>query len=70
MAARPLRADHDHVSLAVLAAIVDLSHNTTVLKTGWFEVTLANIIAIVVILALFAAGLAIQLPGRTGRDAG
>ncbi len=54
----------------VSAAIFDLSHSTTVLKTGWFEVTLANLVMFVVVIGLFAAGLAISLPGHRARDEG
>jgi uncharacterized membrane protein YphA (DoxX/SURF4 family) len=52
----------------LLAAIFDLSGKTTVLKTGWFEITLTNLVVFGLLVAVFAAGLWIQLPGRAGRD--
>lgn len=53
---------------APLAAIFDLSQKTTVFKAGWFQITLANLVAVALVLAVFALGVWIQLPGRTGRD--
>jgi ethanolamine transporter EutH len=53
---------------SVSAALVVLSHKTTVLHSGWFEITLANLIVFVLLLAVFALGLWIQLPGRVRRD--
>jgi NhaP-type Na+/H+ and K+/H+ antiporter len=58
------------VVLAVLAAIVNLDHSTTVFKVGWFEITLANLVVFGLLAVVFALGLLIQLPGRTGRDDG
>lgn len=53
-----------------LASIVDLGQKTTVLRSGWFEITLANLIVFALLLAVFALGLWLQLPGRAGRDGG
>ena len=55
--------------LAVLASIVDLGHKTTVFKVGWFQITLANLVVLALLVVVFALGVLIQLPGRTGRDA-
>lgn len=43
---------------------------TTVFKAGWFESTLANLIVFALLVIVFVLGVLIQLPGRTGRDAG
>jgi hypothetical protein len=55
---------------AVLAALIDLNTKTTVFKVGWFQITLANLIALVLIVVLFLIGLKIALPGRVRRDGG
>jgi hypothetical protein len=56
--------------LAVLAALVEVGHRTTVLHSGWFEITLANLIVFGCLVVVFVLGLWIQLPGRARRDAG
>jgi hypothetical protein len=68
VAALAVPSDLDLV--AMLAAIFDLSHHTTVFKSGWFEITLANLIVFVLLVVVFVAALFVQLPGRARRDAG
>jgi hypothetical protein len=52
----------------VYGALIDLSPTTTVIHSGWFEITLANLIVFVCLIGVFALGLWIQLPGRVRRD--
>lgn len=54
---------------AILGALLDLSTKTTVLKAGWLEVTVANLVVLVLVVVVFALGLWIQLPGRRRREA-
>jgi uncharacterized membrane protein len=56
------------MAIALLAALVDLSGKTTVLKVGWFEITLANLIVFVLLIAVCVAALVVPLPGRRARD--
>ena len=56
--------------VVVLASLIDLGHKTTVIRSGWLEITLANLVVLVALVAVFALGLWIQLPGRTRRDGG
>lgn len=56
------------MSVAYLAALIDLNSKTTVFKVGWFQITLANLIVFVLLLIVFLAALKISLPGREGRD--
>lgn len=58
------------LAISLLAALVDLSGKTTVLKVGWFEITLANLIVAVLLIAVFAGALFVTLPGRMKRDGG
>jgi hypothetical protein len=58
------------MTTTTLAAIFDLSGKTTVIKSGWFEITLANLIVFGLIVIVFVAALFTPLPGRARRDAG
>ncbi len=56
------------IAAGALGALLDVGGKTTVLKSGWFEITLANLIVFVLLVVVFALALWIQLPGRAGRD--
>jgi hypothetical protein len=40
---------------------------TTVLRVGWFEITLANLIVFVLLVVVFVLALSVPLPGRARR---
>lgn len=52
---------------AVSAAVFGLAGKTTVFKAGWFEITLANLIVFVLLLAVFVLAIALPFPGRRHR---
>lgn len=57
------------VAVDVLGALIDVSGKTTVLKSGWFEITLANLIVFVLLVVVFVVALYVPLPGRDRRNA-
>lgn len=56
------------VAVGALGALVDMSGKTTVLKSGWFEITLANLVVFVLLVVVFVVALYVPLPGRERRN--
>lgn len=47
-----------------LAGVVPMDHPGTYLHWGWFQISLANLIVIIIMLVVFVVALITPFPGR------
>lgn len=53
---------------AVFGAVFNLSNPGKFISWGWFQISLANLIVIILMIVTFIAALFIPFPGRNKRD--
>jgi hypothetical protein len=55
----------------MLAALINLGHPASYVHSGWFELSVPNLVVIILMLIVFAAAIALPFPGsrRRRRDA-
>jgi hypothetical protein len=55
-------------AMLLIASVVNLNRPAHYVHVGhWFQMSVANLVVIVVMLALFALAIALPFPGRRGR---
>ena len=50
-----------------LAAIINLNHPASYVHLGFFQMSVSNLVVIVLMIVIFAAAIALPFPGSRGR---
>jgi len=50
-----------------LAAVFNLNHTTSYVHAGFFQMSLSNLLVVIVMLVVFAAAIALPFPGHHRR---
>ena len=50
--------------MALLAALINLDGRPHYVQSGWFQISLANLIVVVVMIAGFALAVTVKFPGH------
>ena len=58
------------LSNPLLGAIINLNHPAHVVHAGFFQMSVANIVVIVLMLVIFTAAIALPFPGARRRRGG
>ena len=52
----------------LIAAVIDLNGRPRYMHSGWFLISVANLVVILVMLAIFALALVVPFPGSKKKD--
>lgn len=56
--------------LGALAAIINLNHQGTFIHWGWFQISVANLVVIILMIVTFVIALLVPFPGKNKRRGG